>query len=181
MFDHASRPRVRDAKDARSLSPATTVAQRSPDRSLMALTRAAIQSPQEAASAPKGTRVVWDGLPERLDARAVTVGTEIHLARGESADADDGRLVRHELAHVFQQAGRPTSGPIVIAPDTHAEEQADLFARGQVDATSLSPSVSAPRESRIAQLQPKATSAKSRKAKPKGGNILYIGTNEYKP
>ena len=42
-----------------------------------------------------------------VDARAFTVGHHVVLGSGESLDADGGRLLAHELAHVVQQSGSP--------------------------------------------------------------------------
>ena len=66
---------------------------------------------------------------DALDARAFTVGTDIHLGAGE---ADDPWLLAHEATHVAQQQGVAT-GPQakslrVVSEDDPAERQADQVA-----------------------------------------------------
>jgi hypothetical protein len=77
-----------------------------------------------------------DALARSVDARAFTTGSDLYFARGEySPGSDEGdRLLAHELAHVVQQRGAPTSGPMVVsqpgdALETEAEAAADELAR----------------------------------------------------
>jgi hypothetical protein len=61
-------------------------------------------------------------------ARAFATGTDVYFAQGEyKPNTSDGdRLIAHELAHVVQQRGAPTSGPLSVSePGDALEREAD--------------------------------------------------------
>ncbi|HSI79030.1 MAG TPA: DUF4157 domain-containing protein [Solirubrobacterales bacterium] len=73
-----------------------------------------------------------DALARSVAARAFTTGSDIYFARGEykPASSDGERLIAHELAHVVQQRGAPTSGPMRVSePGEDLEVDADEVAR----------------------------------------------------
>ena len=69
-------------------------------------------------------------LARSVDANAFTTGSDVYFAPGQfKPDAPEGKeLIAHELAHVVQQRGAPTSGPMRVSqpgePLEHAAEQA---------------------------------------------------------
>jgi Domain of unknown function (DUF4157) len=66
-------------------------------------------------------------------ANAFTVGQDVYFADGQfSPDSKEGKeLVAHELAHVKQQRGAPTSGPLRVSePGEPLELEAERAARG---------------------------------------------------
>jgi hypothetical protein len=68
-----------------------------------------------------------------VSARAFTVGRDIFFGSGEyRPETADGRaLLTHELAHVVQQRGAPSSGPLQVSqPGDELEREADAAARG---------------------------------------------------
>lgn len=72
-----------------------------------------------------------DQLSRSVSARAFTTGTDVFFAAGEyQPSSTAGReLIAHELTHVAQQRGAPTSGPMTVsepgdAIETHADEVA---------------------------------------------------------
>jgi hypothetical protein len=74
-----------------------------------------------------------DLLASAVAARAFTTGTDIFFAAGQyRPDTPTGdRLLAHELAHVVQQRGASTSGPLTVstpqdALERDAEAAADL-------------------------------------------------------
>ena len=73
-----------------------------------------------------------DALARSVSARAFTTGTDIFFARDEyrpqtmSGDA----LLAHELTHVVQQRGSPTTGPLPVTdPGGAPEGEAEAMAR----------------------------------------------------
>jgi hypothetical protein len=72
-----------------------------------------------------------DDLARSVSARAFTTGTDVFFASGEyrpgTSSGED--LLAHELAHVVQQRGAPTSGPLVVSqPGDALEQDADRAA-----------------------------------------------------
>jgi hypothetical protein len=73
-----------------------------------------------------------DELAQALSARAFTTGSDMFLARGEyrPGSSDGDRLIAHQLTHVVQQRGAPTSGPMVLSdPGDALELEAESVAR----------------------------------------------------
>jgi hypothetical protein len=74
-----------------------------------------------------------DALARSVSARAFTTGTDVYFAAGEyrpGTSAGDS-LLAHELTHVTQQRGAPTSGPLTVSePGDAMENEADAVARG---------------------------------------------------
>ena len=75
---------------------------------------------------------VADRLNRSVSARAFATGSDVYFARGQynPGSAAGDRLIAHELAHVVQQRGAPTSGPLTVstpgdAMETEAESVAD--------------------------------------------------------
>jgi hypothetical protein len=75
---------------------------------------------------------VADRLNRSVSARAFATGTDVYFARGQynPGSAAGDKLIAHELAHVVQQRGAPTSGPLTVstpgdAMETEAEQVAD--------------------------------------------------------
>jgi hypothetical protein len=61
-------------------------------------------------------------------ARAFTTGSDVYFAAGAYApgSADGDRLLTHELSHVVQQRGAPTTGPLTVSqPGDPLEVEAD--------------------------------------------------------
>jgi hypothetical protein len=74
-----------------------------------------------------------DALARSVSARAFTTGTDVYFAQGEyrPSSSDGGRLLGHELAHVVQQRGAPTTGPLRVSqPGEPLEQDADAASRG---------------------------------------------------
>ena len=74
-------------------------------------------------------------LARAVSARAFTVGSDIFFAPGEYRPASrDGReLIAHEVAHVIQQRGAPSSGPLTVSqPGDPLEREAEAVSRGFV-------------------------------------------------
>ena len=72
-------------------------------------------------------------LASAVEARAFTTGADIYFARGEyRPESPSGReLLAHELVHVVQQRGAPTSGDLrVTDPGDAFEREAERFAGG---------------------------------------------------
>jgi hypothetical protein len=68
-----------------------------------------------------------------VSARAFTVGSDIFFASGEyrPGNADGDQLIAHEAAHVLQQRGAPTTGPLTVSqPGDAMEREAEDLARG---------------------------------------------------
>jgi Domain of unknown function (DUF4157) len=72
-----------------------------------------------------------DSLNRSVSARAFATGTDVYFAKGEynPGSADGDRLIAHELAHVVQQRGAPSSGPLTVSnPGDALETEADSVA-----------------------------------------------------
>ena len=72
-----------------------------------------------------------DSLARSVSARAFATGSDVYFARGEYRPGTSGgdRLLAHELSHVVQQRGAPTSGPLVVSqPGDAYEVEADRAA-----------------------------------------------------
>jgi uncharacterized protein DUF4157 len=70
-------------------------------------------------------------LNHAVSARAFATGTDVYFAQGEyKPNTTDGdRLIAHELAHVVQQRGAPSSGPLTVSqPGDSMEREADSVA-----------------------------------------------------
>ncbi len=69
-----------------------------------------------------------NALAASVSARAFTTGNDLYFAKGEySPGSGSGdRLLAHELSHVVQQRGAPTSGPLTVSePGEPLEVEAD--------------------------------------------------------
>lgn len=74
-----------------------------------------------------------DALARSVSARAFTTGTDVYFAAGEyrPGTSDGDSLLAHELTHVTQQRGAPTSGPMTVSePGDAMETEADAVASG---------------------------------------------------
>jgi hypothetical protein len=72
-----------------------------------------------------------DALARSVSARAFATGSDLYFAQGEySPGTSSGdKLLAHELTHVVQQRGAPTSGPMTVSqPGDSMETQADAVA-----------------------------------------------------
>ena len=72
-----------------------------------------------------------NALAASVSARAFTTGNDLYFAQGEySPGSGSGdRLLAHELSHVVQQRGAPTSGPLTVSqPGEPLEVEADQAA-----------------------------------------------------
>jgi hypothetical protein len=72
-----------------------------------------------------------DALARSVSARAFTTGSDLFFASGEyrPGTGDGDRLLAHELAHVVQQRGAPTTGPLTVSePGDAFEREADAVA-----------------------------------------------------
>ena len=72
-----------------------------------------------------------DALTRSVSARAFATGSDIYFAAGEYQPGTAGgdELLAHELAHVVQQRGAPTSGPMTVSePGDAMETEADAVA-----------------------------------------------------
>jgi hypothetical protein len=72
-------------------------------------------------------------LSQAVSARAFTVGRDIFFGAGEYSPGTAGgrELLTHELAHVVQQRGAPSGGPLTVSqPGDALEREADVAARG---------------------------------------------------
>jgi Domain of unknown function (DUF4157) len=72
-----------------------------------------------------------DRLNRSVSARAFATGTDVYFAQGEynPGSPDGDRLIAHELAHVAQQRGAPSSGPLTVSePGDALETEADSVA-----------------------------------------------------
>jgi hypothetical protein len=70
-------------------------------------------------------------LNHAVSARAFATGTDVYFAKGQyQPNTSDGdKLIAHELAHVVQQRGAPTSGPLTVTnPGDSMEREADAVA-----------------------------------------------------
>lgn len=72
-----------------------------------------------------------DSLNRSVSARAFATGTDVYFAQGEynPGSSDGDHLIAHELAHVVQQRGAPSSGPLTVSqPGDALETEADSVA-----------------------------------------------------
>ena len=72
-----------------------------------------------------------DRLNRSVSARAFATGTDVFFAQGEynPGSPDGDKLIAHELAHVVQQRGAPSSGPLTVSqPGDAMETEADAVA-----------------------------------------------------
>ena len=72
-----------------------------------------------------------DMLNRSVAARAFATGNDVYFAGGEynPGSADGDKLIAHELAHVVQQRGSGTSGPLTVSqPGDAMEQEADSVA-----------------------------------------------------
>jgi len=72
-----------------------------------------------------------DRLNRSVSARAFATGTDVYFARGEYSpgSASGDKLIAHELAHVVQQRGAPSGGPLTVSnPGDSLETEADAVA-----------------------------------------------------
>jgi hypothetical protein len=72
-----------------------------------------------------------DALARSVSARAFATGSDVYFAQGEyqPGTASGDKLLAHELTHVVQQRGAPTSGPMTVSnPGDAMETQADSVA-----------------------------------------------------
>jgi hypothetical protein len=72
-----------------------------------------------------------DRLSRSVSARAFATGTDVYFARGEYSPGSGAgdRLIAHELAHVVQQRGAPSGGPLTVSnPGDALEHEADAVA-----------------------------------------------------
>jgi Domain of unknown function (DUF4157) len=65
-----------------------------------------------------------DELARSVSARAFTTGSDVFFASGEyrPGSGEGDRLLAHELTHVVQQRGAPTSGPLTVSEPGDAQE-----------------------------------------------------------
>jgi uncharacterized protein DUF4157 len=70
-------------------------------------------------------------LNQSVSARAFATGTDVYFSKGSynPGSADGDRLIAHELAHVVQQRGAVSSGPLTVSqPGDALETEADSVA-----------------------------------------------------
>jgi hypothetical protein len=70
-------------------------------------------------------------LNHAVSAKAFATGTDVYFAKDQyKPNTSDGdKLIAHELAHVVQQRGAPTSGPLTVSnPGDAMENEADAVA-----------------------------------------------------
>ena len=78
------------------------------------------------------TDALAGALARSVEARAFTTGADIFFGSGEfRPESPSGReLIAHELAHVVQQRGAPTSGAMTVSqPGDALEREAERAAR----------------------------------------------------
>jgi Domain of unknown function (DUF4157) len=101
------------------------------DRSVGARVGAALGDPLSDVRVHTGGAAA--ALARSVSARAFTVGTDIFFGAGEYRPATPaGRdLLTHELVHVVQQRGAPSSGPLTVSqPGEALEREAEDVAGG---------------------------------------------------
>lgn len=79
------------------------------------------------------TDTTADALARSVSARAFTTGSDVYFAAGEyrPGSRDGDALIAHELTHVSQQRGAPSSGPLTVSePGDAMETEADTVASG---------------------------------------------------
>lgn len=77
------------------------------------------------------TDATANALSQSVSARAFTTGSDVYFAAGEYRPGTSGgnHLLSHELSHVVQQRGAPTSGPLTVSqPGDALESEADAWA-----------------------------------------------------
>ena len=77
------------------------------------------------------TDTTADELTRSVSARAFATGSDVYFAAGEyrPGSSEGDRLLAHELSHVVQQRGAPTSGPLTVSqPGDALEVEADAVA-----------------------------------------------------
>ena len=70
-------------------------------------------------------------LARSVAARAFTTGTDVYFGEGEyrPGTSDGDKLLAHELTHVVQQRGAPTTGPLTVSePGDALEVEAEAAA-----------------------------------------------------
>jgi Domain of unknown function (DUF4157) len=122
-------------------------------------------------SESSAVRVHRDGLADAHNARAVTIGEDIHLAGSEQdMTSPAGRdLVGHELTHVLQQRHRHGAPTSKSALESEADIGGTAAASGHRFAISGTASPGKP------QRKPKIA------VPPPSGSILYVGMNNADP
>lgn len=78
------------------------------------------------------TDTAANALARAVSARAFTVGNDIFFASGEyqPGTSQGNQLVAHEVAHVLQQRGAPSTGPLTVSqPGDALELEAEALAR----------------------------------------------------
>jgi hypothetical protein len=132
-----------------------------------------LRAPMESAfdSEFSAVRMHRDGLADARNARAVTIGEDIHLAGAEQdITSPAGRnLVGHELTHVLQQRRRPAT----VASKLALESEADLGGTAAASGHRFAVSGAAPPGE--PQRKPKLA------VPPPSGSILYVGMNNPDP
>jgi hypothetical protein len=80
------------------------------------------------------TDALADALARSVQARAFTTGADVFFGAGEyqPASAQGRGLLAHELAHVVQQRGTPTSGELTVSQPGDALEQEAERAAGRM-------------------------------------------------
>jgi hypothetical protein len=118
-------------------------------------------------------RVHEDGMAEARDARAVTIGDDIHVSPDERrASSAPSWLIAHELTHVIQQRRLPGSVPRGMPElEREADEVAAVVGAGGKADVSGKVAAGGP----VPQLKPKLAPP------PPTGNILYVGMNNADP
>jgi hypothetical protein len=74
-----------------------------------------------------------DSLARSVSAKAFTTGSDVYFAKDEynPGSSSGDHLLAHELSHVVQQRGAPTSGPLQVSqPGDPLEAEADKAAGG---------------------------------------------------
>ena len=77
------------------------------------------------------TDTTSNDLNHAVSAKAFATGTDVYFAKDQyKPNTSDGdKLIAHELAHVVQQRGAPTSGPLTVSnPGDAMENEADSVA-----------------------------------------------------
>ena len=70
-------------------------------------------------------------LNHAVSAKAFATGTDVYFGKDQykPGSSDGDKLIAHELAHVVQQRGAPTSGPLTVSnPGDAMENEADAVA-----------------------------------------------------
>ncbi len=114
-------------------------------------------------------RIRRDGVADAQNARAVTIGEDIHVSAGEDLAAPGARqLIGHELAHVVQQRSRERRGSTRVL-EREADQAGAAAAEGRTVRV----------DGRAGGLVPQAQ--RKLAPPPPFGNILYVGMNNADP